>query len=77
ELQQYELSTNNWEAISMVTDWLKHFCAATVEMSTTHKPMLSTVHAVFQGLQCHLKGILTSLPDHTPPEIKKGLLEAH
>ncbi|SJL18443.1 uncharacterized protein ARMOST_22032 [Armillaria ostoyae] len=77
ELQQYELLTNDWEAISMVTDWLKHFRAATVEMSTTHKPMLSTVHAVFRGLQRHLKGILASLPDHTPPEIKKGLLEVH
>ncbi len=77
ELRQYELSTNDWEAITMVMDWLKHFRAATVEMSMTHKPMLSTVHVVFWGLQCHLKGILAGLPDHTPPEIKKGLLEAY
>ncbi len=72
ELRQYELSTNDWEAITMVTDWLKHFRAATVEMSTTQKPMLSTVHVVFRGLQRHLKGILAGLPDHTLPEIKKA-----
>ncbi len=68
---------NDWDTIAMVTDWLKHFRAATVEMSVTKKPMLSTVHAVFHGLQRHLKGILTGLPDHTPPKIKKGLLEAY
>ncbi|KAK0244816.1 hypothetical protein EDD85DRAFT_760491, partial [Armillaria nabsnona] len=77
ELHQYELSMNDWDAIAMVIDWLKHFCAVAVEMSVTKKPILSTVHAVFRGLQHYLKGILTGLPDHTLPEIKKGLLKAY
>ncbi len=36
----YELSDEDWEAISMVTDWLKQFRLATTEMSTTKTPML-------------------------------------
>ena len=39
--------------------------------------MLSTTHAIFQGLQDDIKNILRSLPDSVPPRIKLGLTDAH
>ncbi len=77
DLSKYKLTTHDWDAITMVTDWLKQFRHATTEMSTTKKPMLSTTHATFRGLQRHLKQVLAGLPGQTPPEIKKGLTDAH
>ncbi len=61
----------------MVTKWLKAFRSATAQMSTTTKPMLSTTHAVFRGLQDDVKKIIASLLQTTPPELKQGLLDAH
>ncbi|KAK0449650.1 uncharacterized protein EV420DRAFT_1646973 [Desarmillaria tabescens] len=46
-------------------------------MSTTTKPMLSTTHAIFRGLQDDVKKIIATLPPTTPPKLKKGLLDAH
>jgi hypothetical protein len=57
--------------------WLKVFRSATTEMSRTKQSMLSTTHAVFRGLQDHLRLIIKTLPDSTPPRLKRGLLEAH
>ena len=39
--------------------------------------MLLTMHAIFQGLQDDIKGILHSLPDAVSPKIKVGLTNAH
>jgi hypothetical protein len=39
--------------------------------------MLSSTHAIFRGLQDHLRGILRDLPDSIDPSIKQGLLGAH
>ncbi len=61
----------------MVTKWLKTFCSATMQMSMTTEPMLSTTHTVFQGLQDDIKKIIATLPMSTPPELKQGLLDAH
>jgi hypothetical protein len=39
--------------------------------------MLSSTHAIFRGLQDHLRGILRDLPDSIDPSIKEGLLSSH
>ncbi|KAG5639806.1 hypothetical protein DXG03_003396, partial [Asterophora parasitica] len=46
-------------------------------MSSTKTPMLSSMHAIFCGLQSHLRSILGSLPDRTPSKLKQGLVESH
>ena len=50
DLYTLELSNADWEPIKLVAFWLKSFQSATTEMSTTKSPMLSTTHAIFQGL---------------------------
>lgn len=77
DLHQYELSTEDWDAISMVTSWLKSFHSATTQMSTTKVPMLSTTHAIFRGLQDDIKNIIRNLPSTVSPSIKCGLVDAH
>jgi hypothetical protein len=77
DLRALELDTADWEAISQVAGWLKAFRSATTEMSKTKEPMLSTVHAIFRGLQDHISTILADLPDSAPLKLKTGLLEAH
>ena len=46
-------------------------------MSTTQTPMLSTMHAVFRGLQDELREIIRDLPDSVPSSLKQGLTDAH
>lgn len=77
DLRGLELDPAEWEAITLVSNWLKAFRSATTEMSTTKKPMLSTVHAIFRGLQDHIKTILETLPDTTHPRLRDGLVAAH
>ncbi|KAK0229618.1 hypothetical protein EDD85DRAFT_776036, partial [Armillaria nabsnona] len=69
ELQDFELSDADWQAIELVTGWLKTFHSATTQMSTTKISMLSTTHAIFQGLQDQLKQVLQSLPDGISPHL--------
>ena len=77
DLHALELSNANWESINLVASWLKSFRAATTEMLTTKFPMLSTVHAIFRGLQDDIKNILRTLPNSVSPRIKLGLTDAH
>lgn len=77
DLRGLELDPAEWEAITLVSNWLKTFRSATTEMSTTKKPMLSTVHAIFRGLQEHIKTILETLPDTANPQLRDGLVAAH
>jgi len=77
DIRPFELSDDEWRAISLVTSWLKSFRSATTQMSATKTPMLSTTHAIFRGLQGDLQDILRSLPDTAAPELKKGLTDAH
>jgi len=77
DLWQYSLSNEEWEAIELVAEWLKSFRAATTQMSATRTPMLSTMHAVFRGLQEDIHKILSDLPDTASPSLKKGLMDAH
>ena len=77
DLRGLELSSDEWDAISQVASWLKAFRSATTDMSTMKKPMLSTTLSIFRGLQQHVQEILRKLLDTAPPQLKKGLLDAH
>jgi hypothetical protein len=77
DLRALELDANDWATISQVAGWLKLFQSATTEMSRTKEPMLSTVLAIFRGLQDHVSSILRELPDSAPPQLRTGLVEAH
>ena len=46
-------------------------------MSATQTPMLSSIHAIFCGLEEDLQEIIRSLPDSTSPRLIKGLTDAH
>lgn len=63
--------------MGQVSEWLEAFRYATTRMSATKQPMLSTTHAVFRGLQDHLKKILATLPNTTDPVLRDGLRAAH
>lgn len=72
-----ELTRGDWEAIETVSDWLLNFRSATSQMSTTSKPMLSSTHSAFRGLQRTLRDKLKQLPADAPPELVEGLTNAH
>ncbi|KAJ6559621.1 hypothetical protein B0H19DRAFT_944872, partial [Mycena capillaripes] len=77
DLRHLELSDADWDAIMMVTGWLKSFRTATTTMSTTKKPMLSFTTTIFRGLQDDLRTTIKNLPIGTPSVLRNGLLEAH
>src|SRR6267154_2723157 len=77
ELRKYELQDDDWEAIALIAQWLKSFRSATTQMSTTTRPMLSSTHAIFQGLQDSLADSLRSLPYNTPAVLHQALMNAH
>ncbi|KAI5894586.1 uncharacterized protein SCHCODRAFT_02473201, partial [Schizophyllum commune H4-8] len=77
ELAHLQLTESDWKAIEMVTGWLKAFREATTDMSTTSRPMLSSVHCTFRTLQLHLKDALRQLPNTAPSRLRNGLVEAH
>ncbi|KAJ6472272.1 hypothetical protein DFH09DRAFT_893329, partial [Mycena vulgaris] len=77
DLHHLDLTAADWDAIILVTGWLKSFRTATTLMSTTKRPMLSYTHAIFRGLQEDLRTSLTQLLFSTPSVLRNGLLEAH
>jgi hypothetical protein len=77
DLDGLELSRRDWDGIAMVSDWLLNFRSATSQMSMTSKPMLSSTHSTFCGLQRTLKKKLENLPNDSPSELVQGLTEAH
>jgi hypothetical protein len=77
ELLSLELSDEDWESLNLVASWLESFRIATLEMSTTKTPMISTTHAIFRGLQDDIKDILRHIPDSASPNITVGLTDAH
>jgi hypothetical protein len=77
ELRKHELQDEDWEAIALVAQWLKSFRSATTQMSTTKRPMLSSTHAIFRGLQDSLADSLRSLPNDTPTLLRRALLNVH
>ncbi|KIJ27296.1 hypothetical protein M422DRAFT_271550 [Sphaerobolus stellatus SS14] len=76
-LRRYELSDNDWEAIELITRWLKTFHAATTQMSATKRATLSSTHAVFKGLQDSIRQFLREIPETASPGIRKALLASH
>jgi hypothetical protein len=77
DLRPYELSASDWSAISLVKEWLRSFRDAVLDMSTTKRVTLSYVHAVFKGLQEHIKASLAALPNTASPGLRQGLVNAH
>ena len=77
DLRKFEMHADDWDAITLVTQWLKSFRSATTQMSTTKHPMLSSTHAIYRGLQESLRESLRNLPNNTPPKLKLGLTRAH
>ena len=77
DLRSLELDKDEWEAIAQVADWLMAFHAAMTQMSTSKVSMLSTMHAIFRGLQEHIQQIYNDLPMSMALKVKAGLLNAH
>ena len=77
DLRPLLISEDELEAIKLVTGWLLNFRKATRRMSTTSKPMISTTHAIFHGLQDAIKSIYANLPSTAPHQLKVGLLDAY
>lgn len=77
DLRSFELSDDDWSAITLISQWLKSFRSATIQMSATKKPMLSSTLAIFRGLQDSLRQTLRTLPETTPPKLREGLVKAH
>ena len=61
ELHKHELQDEDWEAIALVTQWLKSFWSATTQRSRTKHPMLSWTYAIFRRLQDSLADSLCLL----------------
>lgn len=77
DLRKYRLTGRDWEAISIVENWLQEFRGATLEMSSTRSPMLSSTHAIFRTLQSHLRQSLSNLPATCSQRLKDALIAAH
>lgn len=77
DLRKFELSDADWRAIELVENWLRCFAEATTIMSATKSNTLSSVHALFKGLQDEVRRFLRDLPTGAPPELKNGLQDAH
>src|ERR1700729_705996 len=77
ELRSFKLSTADWDAVVLVTKWLKSFRSATTQMSATKCSMLSSTHAIFHGLQEDIRNSLTELPNSAPAKLKTSLIKAH
>jgi hypothetical protein len=77
DLRPYELSNQDWDAINLVCDWLKHFRDATTQMSATKQCTLSSTHAVFKSLQDSLTQNLKQIPSFYPARLRNALLQSH
>ncbi|KAJ7075273.1 hypothetical protein B0H15DRAFT_894349, partial [Mycena belliarum] len=61
DMHSWDLTASDWDAIIMVTGWLKSFRSATTLMSTTKRPVLSFTHTIFRGLQEDLRTSIRQL----------------
>ncbi|KAJ8515596.1 hypothetical protein ONZ45_g6994 [Pleurotus djamor] len=77
DLRAYKLSDKQWDAIEVVNKWLDSFHVASVQMSSTLAPMLSTTLAMFRGLQEDLREIIASLPESAPRVLRDSLVASH
>ncbi|KAI3603582.1 transposase-like protein [Moniliophthora roreri] len=76
DLRPFELSSLDWEAIRLVTGWLKSFRSTTTQMSATKTATISFTHAIFRSLQADVCDALKSLPPHHAT-LRSTLLKAH
>jgi hypothetical protein len=80
-MEKYEFSVEiddlDWTVIEIVRDWLRIFQEATLQMSTTSKPMLSEVLGIYAGLQVHLKNLVSKYPESLDPCLRSSLVDAH
>jgi hypothetical protein len=77
DLRAFELAPSDWDAVILVTGWLKSFRSATTQMSTTKRATLSFTHAIFRGLQESVRQSLRDLPADCEPHLKQSILLAH
>jgi hypothetical protein len=71
------ISPQEWAAIRIVRDWLSLFQLATTRLSSRDLTTISSVFAVFLGLQAHIRAQLSNLPGNLPRELTAGLIAAH
>lgn len=74
------LSSEDWDALKKISDWLGAFRAATTQMSTSKKPMLCHTHKVFRSLQKDVHKMILELPEDENPStirLRNGLVAAH
>ncbi|KAI9508995.1 hypothetical protein F5148DRAFT_953255, partial [Russula earlei] len=76
DLIQHRLTKQDWRVIEMVTCWLKSFQSATTQMSAKKKPMISSTHTIFHGLQAKIRDILCE-EQGLSPRLIQGLSNAH
>ncbi|EEB91014.1 hypothetical protein MPER_10700, partial [Moniliophthora perniciosa FA553] len=76
DLRPFELSSADWDAIRLVTGWLKSFRSATTQMSATKTATISFTHAIFRSLQEDVRLALKNLPPHHAT-LRSALLKAH
>jgi hypothetical protein len=77
ELRPLELTSEDWNTIELVMEWLYAYRELTEQMSATKTVTLSACHAVLHNLQNHPCAALSKLPDQAPPQLRQGLLKAH
>jgi hypothetical protein len=71
------LSPQEWASIQIVRDWLGLFQLATTRLSSRDLTTISSVFAVFLGLQAHVRSLLSNLSGSLPRELTAGLIGAH
>jgi hypothetical protein len=71
------LLPEEWAAIEIVKEWLQMFQLATTRLSSLDTSTISSVFAVFLGLQSHVRTQLANAPVDLPPELTAGLIGAH
>jgi hypothetical protein len=77
DLRDAQLSSEEWGAIQIASNWLKLFRTATTLMSSSKETTISWVYLVFTRLQDHVRTQLATLSDTVPLELKIGLYWAH
>jgi hypothetical protein len=76
DLKGSQMTVEDWDAIILISERLFIFRCATSERPRTSRPMLSSTHSTFRGLQKKLKEKLAALPEETDPEPVQGLTDA-
>ncbi|KAH8927021.1 hypothetical protein BT69DRAFT_1394053 [Atractiella rhizophila] len=76
-LDSQRLRKAEWDGVEAVATWLESFRNATIEMSTTSSPSLSSTLGMYYGLMGEIKEFITTMPKTIPKEFRDGLVNAH